>query len=84
MSGTPSQSQNQRKNSGIWLGPTVGKSSPKNSRRGCLCLDGRRYSRNCCDGFLANQGIGQTQSPAVVTRTGGFSNGFSDGFDIYT
>jgi len=84
MSGTPSQSQNQRKNSGIWLGPTVGKSSPKNSRRGCLCLDGRRYSRNCCDGFLVNQGIGQTQSPAVVTRTGGFSNGFSDGFDIYT
>lgn len=84
MSGTPSQSQNQRKNSGIWLGPTVGKSSPKNSRRGCLCLDGRRYSRSCCDGFLANQGIGQTQSSAVAQKFGGFSNGFSDGFDIYT
>lgn len=82
MSGTPSQSQNQRKNSGIWLGPTVGKSSPKNSRRGCLCLDGRRYSRKCCDGFLANQGIGQTQSPTVAL--GAFSDGFSAGFQITT
>lgn len=80
MSGTPSQSQNQRKNSGIWLGPTVGKSSPKNSRRGCLCLDGRRYSRKCCNGFLINQGIGQTEVSAATTQ-GGFSNGFSDGFD---
>jgi hypothetical protein len=84
MSGTPSQSQNQRKNSGIWLGPTVGKSSPKNSRRGCLCLDGRRYSRSCCDGFLANQGIGKTQSPSAVGTVGGFSNGFSDGFERLT
>ena len=80
MSGTPSQSQNQRKNSGIWLGPTVGKSSPKNSRRACLCLDGRRYSRKCCDGFLINQGIGQTEVAAAV-QFGGFSNGFSAGFD---
>lgn len=83
MSGTPSQSVNQRKNSGVWLGPTVGKSSPKNSRRGCLCLDGRRYSRSCCDGFLINQGIGQTQSAGVST-TGGFSNGFSEGFERLT
>jgi hypothetical protein len=80
MSGTPSQSQNQRKNTGIWLGPTVGKSSPKNSRRACLCLDGKRYSRKCCDGFLINQGIGQTQSPSV--ELGSFSDGFSSGFDI--
>jgi len=80
---TPAYSNNQRKNSGIWLGPTVGKSSPKNSRRACLCLDGRRYSRRCCDGFLINQGIGQTQSPARVAETGGFSNGFSNGFDRY-
>lgn len=78
--GIPAQSQNQRKNSGIWLGPTVGKSSPKNSRRGCLCLDGRKYSRKCCDGFLANQGIGQTQSPPMAL--GGFSDGFSAGFQI--
>lgn len=78
--GIPAQSQNQRKNSGIWLGPTVGKSSPKNSRRGCLCLDSRKYSRKCCDGFLANQGIGQTQSSPVAL--GGFSDGFSAGFQI--
>lgn len=77
---TPSYSNNQRKNTGIWLGPTVGKSSPKNSRRACLCLDGRRYSRKCCDGFLINQGIGQTQSSGVVVTTRAFSEGFSDGF----
>jgi hypothetical protein len=76
---TPSQSQNQRKNSGIWLGPTLGKSSPKNSRRGCLCLDGKRYSRKCCNGFLLNQGIGQTQS-SVNDLARAFSDGFSDGF----
>lgn len=77
---TPAYSNNQRKNSGIWLGPTVGKSSPKNSRRGCLCLDSNRYSRKCCDGFLTQQGIGQTQSPSV--ELGAFSSGFSNGFDI--
>lgn len=77
---TPSQSQNQRKNSGIWLGPTRGKSSPKNSRRGCLCLDSATYSRRCCGGALMQQGIGQTQSPSVVI--GAFSSGFSNGFNI--
>jgi hypothetical protein len=32
--------------------------SPKNSRRGCLCKDGRTYSRKCCDGSFQAQGIG--------------------------
>jgi hypothetical protein len=32
--------------------------SPKNSRRGCLCADGKRYSKDCCKGKLINQGIG--------------------------
>lgn len=80
MSGTPSQSQNQRKNTGIWLGPTRGKSSPKNSRRGCLCLDSNTYSRRCCGGALMQQGIGNIQSPSVAL--GGFSSGFSNGFNI--
>ena len=80
MSGTPSQSQNQRVNSGIYIGPTRGKSSPKNSRRGCLCLDGSTYSRKCCNGALMEQGIGNTQSPPIPY--GAFSSGFSDGFNI--
>jgi len=78
--GTPSQSQNQRKNSGIYLGPTRGKSSPKNSRRGCLCLDSNTYSRKCCNGALMEQGIGQTIYP--TPQLGGFSSGFSNGFNI--
>lgn len=76
--GTPSQSQNQRANSGIYLGPTRGKSSPKNSRRGCLCLDSRTYSRRCCNGALAEQGIGQTE---VAYKNGSFSRAFSNDFD---
>jgi hypothetical protein len=78
--GTPAYSRNQRLNSGVYLGPTRGKSSPKNSRRGCLCVDTNVYSRKCCNGALIEQGIGQTQSPTVVL--GGFSSGFSSGFDI--
>lgn len=68
------------KDTGIYIGPTLGLSSPKNDRRACLCLDKNTYSRQCCNGLLIQQGIGQIQSPAV--RKGGFSNGFSNGFDI--
>ena len=83
MPGTPSQSQNQRANSGRYFGPTRGLSSPKNSRRACLCMDGRGYSRKCCNGALIEQGIGSIEA-AVAPQRGGFSNGFSNGFDIYT
>ena len=75
-----SRSLRKRRETGIYIGPTIGKSSPKNSRRGCLCLHSNTYSRECCDGYLQNQGIGKTES--TVVRRGGFSNGFSDGFDI--
>lgn len=75
-----SRSLRRRQTSGIYIGPTVGKSSPKNSRRGCLCLDQQTYSKECCDGYLQNQGIGKTQS-TIVSR-GAFSSGFSNGFDI--
>jgi hypothetical protein len=78
--GTPSQSQNQRKNSGIYLGPTRGKSSPKNSRRGCLCLDTPTYDVKCCNGALMQQGIGNIQSPNR-TGGGGFSDGYDEGFE---
>lgn len=33
--------------------------SPKNSKRGCLCKDGLTYSRKCCDGSYQAQGIGK-------------------------
>lgn len=61
-------------------GLTLGKSSPKNSRRGCLCPDGLTYSTDCCDGMLINQGIGNITG--VFEEKGSFSNGFSDGFEI--
>lgn len=32
--------------------------SPKGSRRACLCWDAETYSRDCCDGSLKAQGIG--------------------------
>lgn len=32
--------------------------SPTNSKRGCLCKDGETYSKECCEGELINQGIG--------------------------
>jgi len=73
-------SVNRENNSGIFLGPTLGLSSPKNSRRACLCLDNNTYDVKCCKGFLINQGIGVIQSAAVAK--GGFSDGYSDGFDI--
>jgi len=34
------------------------RSSPIGGRRGCLCKDGKRYSRKCCHGSLQAQGIG--------------------------
>jgi len=34
------------------------RTSPKNSQRGCLCKDGKKYSTKCCDGSLQAQGIG--------------------------
>ena len=36
-----------------------GLSSPKNSRRGCLCRNRNEYSVRCCDGLLIEQGIGR-------------------------
>jgi hypothetical protein len=39
---------------------TPSRTSPKNSRRGCLCKDQLTYDRKCCDGSLWAQGIGRT------------------------
>jgi hypothetical protein len=73
-------SVNRENNSGIYIGPTQGLSSPKNSRRACLCLHANTYDVRCCNGALMEQGIGNIQGTAVLR--GGFSFGFSDGFDI--
>ena len=73
-------SVNRENNSGIYIGATRGLSSPKNSRRACLCLHEDTYDVKCCQGALMQQGIGQIES-AVRTGGGAFSDGYSDGFD---
>lgn len=77
---TPAFNQNQRKNSGVYFGPTRGKATGHTKRRGCLCVDSDIYSTACCEGALQNQTIGATQSAPV--KRGAFSRGFSSGFDI--
>lgn len=74
-------SVNRENNSGIYIGPTKGLSSPKNSRQACICLDSNTYDVRCCKGFLMNQGIGQTQGTPPLD-IGAFSDGYSDGFNI--
>ena len=64
------------KNTGVHYGPTMGLSSPKNSRRGCLCAHSDTYSVDCCEG------IGKIES--VITNRGAFSSAFSNAFDITT
>ena len=38
---------------------TPSRTSPKGSKRGCLCKDTNTYSSKCCDGSLWAQGIGK-------------------------
>lgn len=68
-------------NSGIYIGPTRGLSSPKNNRRSCLCLHSNTYSRKCCGGALLQQGIGVIEGIANFNQKGAFNEGYSDGFD---
>lgn len=37
---------------------TPSRTSPRSSKRGCLCKD-NTYHRKCCDGSLQAQGIGR-------------------------
>lgn len=71
----------KHRDSGIYIGPTQGLSSPKNSRRGCLCANANTYSVRCCKGALISQGIGSINF-VPLPEIGAFSNGFSNGFDI--
>jgi hypothetical protein len=75
-------SVNRENNSGIYVGPTQGLSSPKNNRRGCLCLNSNTYDRRCCNGALMEQGIGVIEAAQALVTYGAFSDGFSNGFDI--
>lgn len=75
-------SVNRENNSGYYIGPTRGLSSPKNSRRACLCLDSDTYDVRCCQGALMQQGIGVIQGTGAPELVGAFSFGFSDGFEI--
>ena len=84
LSGNLRYSVNRQNNSGIYIGPTRGLSSPKNSRQACLCVNSDTYDVKCCNGALISQGIGQTQGTLVPPLDlGAFSFGFSDGFEIY-
>lgn len=73
-------SVNRENNSGYYIGPTRGLSSPKNSRRACLCLHADTYDVSCCNGALLEQGIGVIQGTSI-TRARAFSSGFSNGFE---
>jgi hypothetical protein len=79
-----SQLLRKYKDTGVYIGPTLGLSSPKNDRRACLCLDKNTYSRSCCDGLLIQQGIGNITSSRLQAAVGlgSFSSGFSSGFQI--
>lgn len=37
---------------------TYSRTSPRESRRACLCAKRDTYSRKCCKGRMINQGIG--------------------------
>tara|TARA_R110000744_G_scaffold195762_2_gene314879 strand:+ start:772 stop:1128 length:357 start_codon:yes stop_codon:yes gene_type:complete len=41
-------------------------SSPQNDKRACLCKDKETYSRECCDGSLQAQGIGNITKTSVT------------------
>jgi hypothetical protein len=69
-----------KKDDRIYVGPTPGKSTRRNSRRGCLCADKATYSIDCCEGLLINQGIGVTERGPL--ERGSFSAAFSQDFDI--
>ena len=74
-------SVNRQNNSGVYIGPTKGLSSPNNNRRACLCMHSDTYDRRCCEGFLIQQGIGRIQSPANFNQKGEFNTGYDTNFD---
>lgn len=45
--------------------------SPKGGNRGCLCDNGKTYSKECCKGKLINQGVGALvgQGTSLIINT---------------
>lgn len=41
------------------------------AKKGCLCKDGKKYSVDCCDSELINQGVGTLieQGESVIVNT---------------
>lgn len=58
---------------------SYGKAVPRGgSLQACLCKDRLTYSRECCEGYLINQGIGSITG--YFPPAGPWSNGFSSAF----
>ena len=49
---------------------TPRRTSPRSSRRGCLCKDGT-YSKKCCDGSLQAQGVGSLYGEDLLLTESG-------------
>ena len=63
---------------------TVSRTSPKSSKRGCLCKNGT-YSTKCCKGNMINQGLGALsggQSSEISQIHKSFNNDFNKSFAI--
>tara|TARA_R100001377_G_scaffold4680_1_gene2664 strand:+ start:9916 stop:10293 length:378 start_codon:yes stop_codon:yes gene_type:complete len=42
------------------------RTSPSNNSRACLCADGNTYSKNCCNGKMINEGIGNITGHSTI------------------
>ena len=49
---------------------TPSRTSPRSSRRGCLCKKGT-YSKKCCDGSLQAQGVGSLYGEDLLLTESG-------------
>jgi len=63
---------------------TASRTSPKSSKRGCLCKNGT-YSTKCCKGNMINQGLGalsggHTSEISQIHKS--FNNDFNNNFAI--
>jgi|TARA_R110002050_G_scaffold69412_4_gene150096 hypothetical protein len=45
-----------------WDRPADSRTSPRGGKNACLCAD-HTYHRDCCDGSMHAQGVGQTEIP---------------------
>jgi hypothetical protein len=51
------------------------RTSPKGGKRGCLCADGKTYSKECCEGELINQGVGKVTGNGNETTVTTYQDG---------